>query len=69
MLRLLSLVSISSLSALETVILVLFFLVPNFDFFSLPSVSSFNLFVALCSANLRLSKSLVAEEGTLLAKF
>ena len=56
--KLLSRVSISSLNALETVNLSSLFFVPNFDFLSLFSVLTFNLFVALCSANLRLSKSL-----------
>ena len=56
--KLLSLVSISSLKALETVSFNSLFFVPDLLFFSL-SVSAFNLVVALCSASLRLSKSLV----------
>ena len=60
--RLLSLVSISSLSALETVSFNSLFFGFNLDFLSLFSASPFNLLVALCSANLRLSKSLTAGE-------
>ena len=59
--KLLSLVSISSLRALDTVSLSSLFFVPNFVFLSLLSISPFNLFVALCSASLRLSKSLVVD--------
>ena len=60
--KLLSLVSISSLSALETVSFNSLFFVPNLVFFSLLSVSPFNLFVALCSANFLLSKSLAVDD-------
>jgi len=66
--KLLSLVSISSLNALETVNLTSLFFVPIFVFLSLFSLSSFNLFVALCSANFLFSKSLVID-GVLLRKF
>ena len=56
--KLLSLVSIWSLRARETVSFNSLFFVPDFVFFSL-SLSPFNLLVALCSASFRLSKSLV----------
>jgi hypothetical protein len=46
--KLLSLASISSLNALETVNFVSLFFVPVFDF--LPSLSPLSLLVALCSA-------------------
>ena len=55
--RLLSLASISSLKALETVSFVSLLLAPNFCFF--PSLSPLSLFVALCSASFLLSKSLL----------
>ena len=55
--KLLSLASISSLKALETVSFASLFFVPNLFFY--PSISPFNLFVALCSASFLLSKSLV----------
>jgi len=55
--KLLSLVSISSLKARETVSFVSLFLKPNFNFLSFSPSSPFNLFLALCSASLRLSKS------------
>jgi hypothetical protein len=58
--KLLSLASISSLNALDTVNFNSLFLVPAFRvLLSLLSFSSFSLLVALCSANLRLSKSFV----------
>ena len=57
--RLRSLISISSLRALDTVSFISLFFVPNFDFLSLFSESAFNLLVALCSANFLFSKSLV----------
>ena len=58
--KLLSLASISSLRALETVSFNSLFLVPDFKvFLSFPSLSPLSLFVALCSASLRLSKSFV----------
>ena len=67
--KLLSLVSISSLNALETVNFTsLFFKLLALDFLSLSS-SPLNLFVALCSANLRFSKSLIPELGVFILKF
>ena len=58
--KLLSLASISSLRALETVNFNSLFFVPDFKvFLSFPSPSPLSLFVALCSASLRLSKSFV----------
>ena len=58
--KLRSLASIWSLKALETVNFNSLFLVLDFiDFLFLFSFSSLSLLVALCSANLRLSKSLV----------
>ena len=66
--KLLSLVSISSLKALETVNLSSLFFGPILDFFSLFSISPFNLFVALCSASFRLSKSIDAVEDIFCAK-
>ena len=56
--KLLSLASISSLKALETVSLTSLFLLPVLSFLSsLILGSDFNLFVALCSASFRFSKS------------
>ena len=55
--RLLSLASISSLKALDTVSFTSLLFDPNFDFFSFVSLSPLNLFVALCSASFRFSKS------------
>ena len=55
--KLLSLASISSLKALETVNFVSLFFVPNLFF--LLSLSPLSLFVALCSASFLLSKSFV----------
>ena len=63
--KLLSLASISSLNALETVSFNSLLFAPNFCFF--PSLSPFSLFVALCSANFLLSKSLVIG-GVFVAK-
>ena len=60
--KLLSLVSISSLKALETVSFFCLLFVPNLDFLS-PSLSPFSFLVALCSASFRLSKSFVATGG------
>ena len=57
--RLLSLASISSLKALETVNFNSLFFTPDFIFF--PSLSPLSLLVALCSANFLLSKSFIAE--------
>ena len=58
--KLLSLASISSLRALETVNFNSLFFVPDFKvFLSLLSLSPLSLFVARCSANFRLSKSFV----------
>ena len=58
--KLLSLASISSLKALETVNFNSLFLVPVFEVFLFFISNSFlSLFVALCSANLRFSKSFV----------
>ena len=57
--KLLSLASISSLSALETVNFVSLFFPVNLLFF--PSPSPLSLFVALCSASFLLSKSLLIE--------
>ena len=57
--KLLSLASISSLKALETVNFNSLFLTPDFIFF--PSFSPLSLLVALCSANFLLSKSFIAE--------
>ena len=59
--KLLSLVSISSLKALETVRLTCLLFEPNFDFLSL-SESLFIFFVALCSASFLLSKSDVDDD-------
>ena len=62
--KLLSLASISSLRALETVNLSSLFFVPAFKvFLSLLSLSPLSLLVALCSASFRLSKSFVATGG------
>ena len=66
--KLLSLVSISSLKALDTVNLISLFLVPNLDFLSLSS-SFLNLFVALCSASFLFSKSLIPKLELLTLKF
>ena len=55
--RLLSLASISSLKALETVNFNSLLLVPNLCFF--PSLSPLSLLVALCSANFLFSKSFI----------
>ena len=60
--KLLSLVSISSLNALETVNLTSLFFVPSFVFLSFSSSFPFNLFLALCSASFLLSKSPIAGE-------
>ena len=58
--KLLSLASISSLKALETVNFNSLFLFQTFKvFLSLLSLSPLSLFVARCSANFRLSKSFV----------
>ena len=58
--KLLSLASISSLRALETVNFNSLFFVPDFKvFLSLLSLSPLSLLVALCSANFLRSKSLV----------
>ena len=58
--KLLSLASISSLKALDTVNFVSLFFTPDFKvFLSLFWLSPLSLLVALCSASLRLSKSLV----------
>ena len=58
--KLLSLASISSLRALETVNFNSLFLVPDFKvFLSLLSLSPLSFLVALCSANFLRSKSLV----------
>ena len=59
--KLLCRVSISSLRALDTVNFSSLFFDVDLDFLSLSS-SVFNLFVALCSASLRFSKSLWAED-------
>ena len=58
--KLLSLVSISSLKALDTVSLLSLFLELSFDFLSFSFSSPFSLFLALCSASFRLSKSPIA---------
>ena len=58
--KLLSLVSISSLKALETVSLTCLLFAPNLLFLSL-SESPLSFLVALCSASFRLSKSDVDE--------
>ena len=63
--KLLSLASISSLNALETVNFSSLLFAPNFCFF--PSLSPLSLFVALCSANFLLSKSLLIG-GVFVAK-
>ena len=67
--KLLSLASISSLNALETVNFNSLFFVPAFNVFLSFSLSPLSLLVALCSASFLLSKSLViggdfgAKEG------
>ena len=57
--KLLSLASISSLNALETVNFNSLFFVPAFNVFLSFSLSPLSLLVALCSASFLLSKSLV----------
>ena len=60
--KLLSLASISSLRALDTVSLNSLLFVPDFKFFlSLISLSPFSLLVALCSANFLRSKLFVVR--------
>ena len=65
--KLLSLASISSLRALDTVNFFSLFFVPNFIFF--PSPSPLSLFVALCSANFLFSKSDEGEGDGLIKLF